>query len=629
MDKKLPFLATLRNLRNLLLARSSVGGQVGIAPALHETVLQTLKDERVIARSRVMPSQFFCAFDVLDALKTMAAQPFKAFLKQRDEAKKAFEDFSAHVNKGPLHVQGKLDMLKNAARERLAKCNLRIAVRRKLSKIPSQLFEEYASALSLAVEIAAVKNVQPIHGRTLILLDIRRDSDLYTALSQSRSGHISSLTKVHVALLLCFMCEYCCEESDIVGFDNDAGIVVQFDTHRLTKRGVNLLDKVRMIYEALQRNHVSKSNGSAHISCPSTDEVVGTIRSESLHEYLSSVCVRRVFYSAVIAFTDNFWDEESVAQTESPRLRFEFESVTMFKRFYRACVNSELLFICVNAAARTMPRIDCSDAEQIESMIYEEDVVFDSDVEHDNDDILECDIFKHVGITSPEQDKDVPQELDLLLAGVSEKILRFLARGGGSAQLRYIDNLDSVKGIKTESVLPGTLFSRTVGTTVQDSPSRVFVTPNHARLFVSSPFLDFHNERDVLASRVMPVVNRTLARNGISASVSRILSCNFELLLFSFCLYAITLRFNSTKHHIAAGRLALGHHVVQIMEVDCLKALSRRDRSKSTVFHWTIRREIGFISIQTGLSRNTFTPSTWSCIAQRTFYVSRVHSSAP
>ena len=54
-ERKLPFMAMLRNLRNML--------QAGISAAHHATILAKLRDEQTIAHSRQFPFAFFSAYE--------------------------------------------------------------------------------------------------------------------------------------------------------------------------------------------------------------------------------------------------------------------------------------------------------------------------------------------------------------------------------------------------------------------------------------------------------------------------------------------------------------------------------------------------------------------------------------
>ena len=60
-EKKLPYMATVRNIRNLLLA--------GISAAHVQKVCSYISNETAVTRSRMFPFQFFTAYDVLSEVK--------------------------------------------------------------------------------------------------------------------------------------------------------------------------------------------------------------------------------------------------------------------------------------------------------------------------------------------------------------------------------------------------------------------------------------------------------------------------------------------------------------------------------------------------------------------------------
>lgn len=68
-QKKLPYLATIRNLRNMLMA--------GIDAAHVAKVCNYIKNEKAVAGSKMFPYRFFTAFDVLAEVKEFMAKDFE------------------------------------------------------------------------------------------------------------------------------------------------------------------------------------------------------------------------------------------------------------------------------------------------------------------------------------------------------------------------------------------------------------------------------------------------------------------------------------------------------------------------------------------------------------------------
>ena len=68
-QKKLPYLATIRNLRNLILA--------GISDAHVDKVCAYIQNEKAVAKSRMFPFRFYTAFDVLSDLEKLSQESYK------------------------------------------------------------------------------------------------------------------------------------------------------------------------------------------------------------------------------------------------------------------------------------------------------------------------------------------------------------------------------------------------------------------------------------------------------------------------------------------------------------------------------------------------------------------------
>ena len=112
---------------------------------------------------------------------------------------------------------------------------------------------------------------------------------------------------------------------------------------------------------------------------------------------------------------------------------------------------------------------------------------------------------------------------DVLLTGFSEQILRFVAERGGGGQLEYVRRIDAVKGLSNASVrLPP---PRAVEESAEAPATAAIAVPRPVgsgaaarrslRLFVSSTFVDFASERELLARRIFPPLRAALGRRGI------------------------------------------------------------------------------------------------------------------
>ena len=169
--KKLPFMAMLRNLRNLILA--------GVSEKHHKWVLKKLTDEGSVINSQQFPFRFFSAYEVLNQLEKAknegVLQGSKARVKKKALSKTAEEKYKKQI--------GNLDV---------------------------GLLSRYRKALDAALKISTSYNVKPIAGSTLIICYLDKDTD---APCTSARGLGKPRTVLEVIILLALMCKYACEHS--------------------------------------------------------------------------------------------------------------------------------------------------------------------------------------------------------------------------------------------------------------------------------------------------------------------------------------------------------------------------------------------------------------------------------
>ena len=177
---KLPFMAMLRNIRNLILAQ--------VSPKHHQWVTRKLNDERAVVNSRQFPFQFFSAYDVLSELEKIANGEQPPTRPAKKGAKKP--------KKKP----------------------------KELPKIELQLLERYRKALDNALKIATCYNVKPISGSTLILCNVGTNMDRPCT---SARGLGKPKTVMEVGILLGLMCKYSCEQCTMIVYGGSNSTEVQ------------------------------------------------------------------------------------------------------------------------------------------------------------------------------------------------------------------------------------------------------------------------------------------------------------------------------------------------------------------------------------------------------------------
>eukprot|EP01128_Nolandella_sp_AFSM9_P004183 TRINITY_DN1837_c0_g1_i1.p1 TRINITY_DN1837_c0_g1~~TRINITY_DN1837_c0_g1_i1.p1 ORF type:complete len:460 (-),score=128.06 TRINITY_DN1837_c0_g1_i1:16-1344(-) len=138
--KKLPFMAMLRNIRNLI--------NTGVHPKYHRWVQNKLRNEMTIASSRQFPFAFFSAYEVIP--KTLAE----------------FDELISGMNNNIASKAAKSEKTdkKGGDDVRRKRKNPIITTNRPTQKI----FDDYRSALDQSVILSTTRNVQPIRGSSVV-----------------------------------------------------------------------------------------------------------------------------------------------------------------------------------------------------------------------------------------------------------------------------------------------------------------------------------------------------------------------------------------------------------------------------------------------------------------------------
>ena len=241
---KLPFMAMLRNLRNLILA--------GVSEHHHSMVLDKLTSPGAVAASRQFPFRFFSAFQVMHDLEH--PQEVAQRLAQRNNNKSNNNNNNSKQKKragppAPTH---------EVTPELLA------------------LTQRYRDALDVAVKLATQYNVTPIRGTTVVF--VQADADLDRPCTSAR-GLGKPVTMLEVAILMALMCVKAAEECVVVvhascfppfvldfGSDREFGILsktkeVMALVCRL--RGYEHSAEVRNMYLEEHTKHAHAGDGAA------------------------------------------------------------------------------------------------------------------------------------------------------------------------------------------------------------------------------------------------------------------------------------------------------------------------------------------------------------------------------
>ena len=165
-QKKLPYLATIRNLRNLILS--------GISDSHVDKVCAYIQNEKAVGKSRMFPFRFYTAFDVLSDLEKFSQGTYKEPKKNLDISTKKM-----------------------------------IATKqKKQAKMNSKAIKKLESALNNAIQVATQKNIPPLSGNTLLLTLLGYEMK-YAKMTAAKTTKFTNA--LDVALLFSFMLESSCE----------------------------------------------------------------------------------------------------------------------------------------------------------------------------------------------------------------------------------------------------------------------------------------------------------------------------------------------------------------------------------------------------------------------------------
>lgn len=248
--KSLPFMAMLRNLRNMI--------TVGISEKHHSKILNRLSSKNAVIQSRQFPFRFLSAYKVILELFKFARG---AAVKTKSSTD-IIRDILKKLPKTRRYNRNCLDWDK-AERKKLrvtlrvpfvyrlfnVKRNLMIKANRRL--YTQELLKKYCCALEKSVQISCKYNIPPLPGRTLFIFNIMSGMDenwtneefcLPPEITDNLDENQLSAKPLETALLLCMMMKYCSEDSQVF-------FICYQDLYEVKLRSDVLLDNVRQAIE--------------------------------------------------------------------------------------------------------------------------------------------------------------------------------------------------------------------------------------------------------------------------------------------------------------------------------------------------------------------------------------------
>uniref|UniRef100_A0A8C1DJR2 TROVE domain-containing protein n=1 Tax=Cyprinus carpio carpio TaxID=630221 RepID=A0A8C1DJR2_CYPCA len=250
--KSLPFMAMLRNLRNMI--------SVGISEKHHNKILNRLTSKNAVIQSRQFPFRFLSAYKVILELSKFAGGPAVEVPSSRE------------ILQGVLKKLPKNKRFRQYKWETTARKRLRITMRvpfvyrifnskRNLLKKANQrlytqeLLKKYCCALEKSVQISCKYNIPPLPGRTLVICNAdiseRRnwngadDICLPPESTDNINENKLSASVQETAMLLCMMINYCSEDSQVMLFSHQG-------LQEVNVKSDVLLDNVRQAMKQLK-----------------------------------------------------------------------------------------------------------------------------------------------------------------------------------------------------------------------------------------------------------------------------------------------------------------------------------------------------------------------------------------
>ncbi|XP_034166297.2 telomerase protein component 1 isoform X2 [Pangasianodon hypophthalmus] len=259
-NNSLPFMAMLRNLRNMIMQ--------GISHKHHDKILKRLSSKSAVIQSRQFPFRFLSAYKVILELnklvdggvkeKTSSKEVLRGILQKIPKSRKYSRTNWWTVSRQRLRITLRVPFIRYlyfSKLKALQKVGLRCYT--------TELLQRYCQALEKAVEISCKYNIPPLSGHTLIIFMSNfqsgglKGADFCLPLESSdgnmENPNLSASTR-EAALLLVMMIRYCSEHTQFLLGDSEGLQEVQVQSggllqnvRRVTKRFSEFSDSPQKI----------------------------------------------------------------------------------------------------------------------------------------------------------------------------------------------------------------------------------------------------------------------------------------------------------------------------------------------------------------------------------------------
>ncbi|XP_007567502.1 telomerase protein component 1 isoform X1 [Poecilia formosa] len=448
----LPFMAMLRNLRNMITK--------GISEAHHKKILRRLTNQKAVIQSRQFPFRFLAAYKVILELRALASASQKAIPPAK-------EILLSILKKVPKRPRSRHDWQK--CKKRTMKLTLGVPFIYRLYKNKKaqllkayqrlysvDLLDRYRKALETAVQISCNYNVPPLPGNTILFVTAHSWNDE----SWSRKQDF-------------------CIPPDPEELDK---VEEEEEEEEEEKEEEEKEDDGRRKRRREEEEHDPLTPTMIEVSAL----LALMIKNRSENCRLFRTC--NSGYNEVELRSD-------VLLENARRLAKEMEESTN----HQGDIDTSFLYKLLTKKNKVDNIITIA-----HSWLDNELVWAIKNYKTKNKKALSVNIFisdSHVGLPEEPHDRN-----HVVLRGFSEQILRFVAERGSSRLLDHVEHLDKLYNIPPPDGAKGPQTSNVVSV-----PAAPKLRWRGVRVFISSTFRDMHAERDVLVRSVFPELRRRAA----------------------------------------------------------------------------------------------------------------------
>ncbi|XP_074544766.1 telomerase protein component 1-like [Halichoeres trimaculatus] len=475
-NKSLPFMAMLRNLRNMIIK--------GISEAHHNKILSRLTNKKAVIQSRQFPFRFLAAYKVIMQLETLASASQKAIPPVKD------------ILKGILKKIPKSVRFKRLEWETTRRTRLRVTLgvpyvyrlyrmkKAQLMKANERLFtvdllDRYRKALETAVQISCRYNVPPLPGRTVILLpsdlrDIRTTKDQDFCLPpdpEEKDKEEEEETEEK-------------DEQEEEKEEKDEGEEGEEEKEEVEEEEIDEKEKEK----EEQRKRREKEKREEEKLTPTLGEIAT----------LLSLMISSSAEDCQLLLYDWCFSEE--VKLKSDVLLDNVRSVMKQMQDFQGREN------------RGTPSTVLNNKNKIDNIIVLSDYYVSSSIQWAIDsyrkDVNNKSLLVQIFLSNEHSQVKIERNC-VSLTGFSEQILRFVAERGSSRLMEHVEHLDKLYDIPP----PEGDKSLQTSTNIVPIPASPKLLWRGVRVFISSTFRDMHAERDILVRSVFPELRRRAAQH--------------------------------------------------------------------------------------------------------------------